>query len=315
VGRHRVAGLTRRAGRRSLGRTVQRRANHRIAGHHCPGSHGLGRRRSFGKQGREDREDREGRGRSAHRGLQRRRRRVDPPDRHLEDQGRYYQQTDKSGYDFISQFGTTVPAAYTVTVKMRGLADSLNSGVMIGQPTPGSRQGATIVDLSGKDYVRWGSYDSTSGTYKFIGGTNLGSSQDPAKVAHHCRDGGEIRHDGEMGRQEDRQLRGRQRRPGHLAVGRRVRRPGGDHDMTSSVVTETSVAQPVSPSDERVRAEPVIAGSGRAQETDPRHRPCEGSGSRSPPPLRPGVGSPSRLSRLAAQDRRVVELEDAAVLD
>jgi len=60
---------------------------------------------------------------------------VDPPDRHLEDQGRYYQQTDKSGYDFISQFGTTVPAAYTVTVKMRGLADSLNSGVMIGQPT------------------------------------------------------------------------------------------------------------------------------------------------------------------------------------
>jgi len=47
--------------------------------------------------------------------------------------------------------------------------------------TPGSRQGATIVDLSGKDYVRWGSYDSTSGTYKFIGGTNLGSSQDPAK--------------------------------------------------------------------------------------------------------------------------------------
>ena len=106
---------------------------------------------------------------------------MDPPDRHLEDQGRYYQQTDKSGYDFISQFGTTVPAAYTVTVKMRGLADSLNSGVMIGQPTPGSRQGATIVDLSGKDYVRWGSYDSTSGTYKFIGGTNLGSTQDPAK--------------------------------------------------------------------------------------------------------------------------------------
>ena len=95
--------------------------------------------------------------------------------------GGTYQQTDKSGYDFISQFGTTVPAAYTVTVKMRGLADSLNSGVMIGQPTPGSRQGATIVDLSGKDYVRWGSYDSTSGTYKFIGGTNLGSSQDPAK--------------------------------------------------------------------------------------------------------------------------------------
>lgn len=46
--------------------------------------------------------------------------------------------------------------------------------------------------------------------------------------------------------------------------------------MTSSVVTETSVAQPVSPSGERVRAEPVIAGSGRAQETDPRHRPCDG---------------------------------------
>jgi hypothetical protein len=89
-----------------------------------------------------------------------------------------YQQSDNSGFDFISQFKTTPPAAFTLSVKMRGLADSLNAGIMIGQPKQGSRNGATIVDLSSKDYVRWGSYDITSGTDKFIGGASLGSAQD-----------------------------------------------------------------------------------------------------------------------------------------
>jgi hypothetical protein len=89
-----------------------------------------------------------------------------------------YQQSDNSGFDFISQFKTTPPAAFTVSVKMRGLADSLNAGIMVGQPQQGSRNGATIVDLSSKDYVRWGAYDVTSGTYKFIGGASLGAAQD-----------------------------------------------------------------------------------------------------------------------------------------
>lgn len=88
------------------------------------------------------------------------------------------QQTDNSGFDFISQFKTTAPAAYTASVKMHGLGDSLNAGLMIGQPKQGARQGATIIDRSGKDYLRW-SYDATSGTYKFIGGASVGV-QDPA---------------------------------------------------------------------------------------------------------------------------------------
>ncbi|HYN73422.1 MAG TPA: hypothetical protein VES60_13060 [Nakamurella sp.] len=90
-----------------------------------------------------------------------------------------YQQTDNSGFDFISQFKTTVPAAYTVSVKMHGLGDSLNAGLMIGQPKQGARQGATIVDLAGKDYLRWGTYDAGTGVYKFVGGKSVGV-QDPA---------------------------------------------------------------------------------------------------------------------------------------
>ena len=91
-----------------------------------------------------------------------------------------YQQTDNSGYDFISQLKAAPPAAYRVSITLTGLADSVNAGLLIGQPAQGSRKGATIIDLAGQDYLRWGSYDASSGTYKFIGGSGLGSVQDPA---------------------------------------------------------------------------------------------------------------------------------------
>lgn len=94
-----------------------------------------------------------------------------------------YQQTDATGYDYISQFTPTLPSAYTVSVKLKGLGDTVNGGIIIGQLALGSRKGATIVDLASKDYIRWGLYDASSSTYKFTGGAALGSPQ-PASDWH-----------------------------------------------------------------------------------------------------------------------------------
>ncbi|WP_188941407.1 hypothetical protein [Nakamurella endophytica] len=98
-----------------------------------------------------------------------------------EQSGGTYRQTDDSGYDFITQHSGAAPAAYTVSVRLRGTSGTMNAGLMLAQPAAGSRQGAVIVDLAGQDYVRWGRYDATSGTYKFLGGAALAGQQDVKK--------------------------------------------------------------------------------------------------------------------------------------
>ena len=60
-----------------------------------------------------------------------------------------------------------------------GGSSAVNGGLIVGQPALGSRKGATIVDLASKDYIRWGSYDASSSTYKFTGGAALGAAQAP----------------------------------------------------------------------------------------------------------------------------------------
>ena len=92
--------------------------------------------------------------------------------------GANYQQTDQSGFDFIAQYVPAVPATYTVSVKIRATSATLGAGLLLGQPQLGTRNGATLIDVSGGSYLRWGAYDATNGTYAFAGGTTL-----PGKVA------------------------------------------------------------------------------------------------------------------------------------
>ncbi len=91
-----------------------------------------------------------------------------------------YRQQDAAGFDFISQFAGAPPKAYAVSVRLRGIGKTVNGGLVLGQPQLGSRSGATLVDLAGTDYLRWGSYDKSSGTYAFKGGANVGA-QDARK--------------------------------------------------------------------------------------------------------------------------------------
>ncbi len=44
---------------------------------------------------------------------------------------------------------------------------------MLGQPARGSRNGATLIDVSSGNYLRWGTYAAAGGTYKFTGGAAL----------------------------------------------------------------------------------------------------------------------------------------------
>jgi hypothetical protein len=83
-----------------------------------------------------------------------------------------YHQSDASGYDLISQLTAAVPATYDVQVKMRAVGAKLGGGLLIGQPTAGTRNGATLIDVTDGSYMRWGTYGA-GGTYTFVGGNGL----------------------------------------------------------------------------------------------------------------------------------------------
>jgi hypothetical protein len=83
-----------------------------------------------------------------------------------------YRQSDATGYDLISQLTAAVPATYDVQVKMRAVGDKLGAGLLIGQPKAGTRNGATLIDVTDGSYLRWGSYGA-GGTYTFVGGNGL----------------------------------------------------------------------------------------------------------------------------------------------
>jgi hypothetical protein len=93
-----------------------------------------------------------------------------------------YQQVDASGFDLISRFTGAVPASYTLEVRLRATSGPLHAGVIVGQPTPGTREGATMIDLTDNGtYLRWGRYAASGGAYEFVGGAALPEPLDPTQ--------------------------------------------------------------------------------------------------------------------------------------
>ncbi|MGB8862088.1 MAG: hypothetical protein WCC60_22725 [Ilumatobacteraceae bacterium] len=92
--------------------------------------------------------------------------------------GGSYRQTDDGGYDHIAQLTAADAAGRTagrVEVRMRALDGSpLNAGLVVGLAVPGTRDGATMIDLAADGgYVRWGRYAANGGGYEFVGGATL----------------------------------------------------------------------------------------------------------------------------------------------
>lgn len=95
-----------------------------------------------------------------------------------------YQQTDSSGYDLISQLRVDPPEQFRVSVTLQPLGDGLGGGLVLAQPLPAERSGATVIDFTdGGSFLRWGRYDPSTGQYAYVGGVSLGDSFDPS-VAH-----------------------------------------------------------------------------------------------------------------------------------
>jgi hypothetical protein len=89
-----------------------------------------------------------------------------------------YNQTDASGFDYITQWAVTVPSdfAYQATLKASTSAGAVTGGLILHQPTQGSRKLATVVDITDAGtYIRWGHYDDT-GAYVFDGGAKLATA-------------------------------------------------------------------------------------------------------------------------------------------
>ncbi len=99
------------------------------------------------------------------------------------DQG--YSQSATDGFDHISQLLRDLPAAYRIAVDFT-FDDATAAGVVLGQPIPNSRDGATVVDIvpggTFGHFVRWGRYDLDSGRYAYDGGADLPASFDPAAM-------------------------------------------------------------------------------------------------------------------------------------
>lgn len=98
--------------------------------------------------------------------------------------GEQYQQSNPETYGNISQLNANLPENYSVQVQITPLGDTIGGGVMLAQPTPGSRKGATVIDLTeGGTFLRYGSYDADSGDYVYGGGVATPDGFDPA-IAH-----------------------------------------------------------------------------------------------------------------------------------
>lgn len=85
-------------------------------------------------------------------------------------------QTDATGYDYINQLRSELPAEFDLSVRMHARGDELGGGVIIGQTTIGSRRGAYVVDFTaGGGFLRWGRYGPEDGIYEYIGGLDVGT--------------------------------------------------------------------------------------------------------------------------------------------
>jgi hypothetical protein len=85
-----------------------------------------------------------------------------------------YQQTDGTGFDYITQLVPSVPGEFDLQVSIRALGGAPHGGIVLGQPKRGARDGATIIDIANNGaYMRWGRYKSPGGGYEFVGGATL----------------------------------------------------------------------------------------------------------------------------------------------
>lgn len=92
-----------------------------------------------------------------------------------------YQQADPAGYDLISQLRVDPPEQFSVSVSVQPLGEGLGGGLVLAQPQPAERAGATVVDFTdGGSFLRWGRYDAATGQYGYVGGVSLGESFDPS---------------------------------------------------------------------------------------------------------------------------------------
>ena len=94
-----------------------------------------------------------------------------------------YVQTDGNGFDYISQLALELPDEYSVSVEMTALDTPLGGGLLLGQPTQGSRRGATLVDFTNDGmFLRWGVYDAGTGAHRYQGGLAMLADFDPATM-------------------------------------------------------------------------------------------------------------------------------------
>lgn len=93
--------------------------------------------------------------------------------------GEDYQQTDPETYGNISQLDLDLPERYSASIDITPLGDAINGGLILGQTTPGERNGATVVDLTDDGtFLRWGHYDE-AGEYNYDGGVAVPDGFDP----------------------------------------------------------------------------------------------------------------------------------------
>jgi|GEM_PF-5098885 len=93
-------------------------------------------------------------------------------------------QSKADGYDLILELALAVPPATRIEVDMTAMSDGLGGGIMIGQPTPKARAGATVIDFTaGGSFVRWGTYDVATGVYDYVGGVSMPTDFD-VRIPH-----------------------------------------------------------------------------------------------------------------------------------
>lgn len=85
-----------------------------------------------------------------------------------------YRQTDATAFGQASEYLGDVPAAFDLGVSMRAIDGDLNAGLIVGKPELGTKNGATVIDITGENtYLRWGRYDDATGEWAFIGGAPI----------------------------------------------------------------------------------------------------------------------------------------------
>ena len=88
-------------------------------------------------------------------------------------------QSNLDGYDLLAEVAVPIPDAARISVDLTARGAALGGGLMIGQPTAMLRNGAVVVDFTDEGrFLRWGSYDETSGAYAYLGGVSMPSDFD-----------------------------------------------------------------------------------------------------------------------------------------